>query len=147
MRIDVKNPLREEERLEVTFPNADVDYTYVATFTQVPGVLVSKEGRECQFRLPHALRCTIDGEVDEEGRRVTLQANIASPSVVAAWWPRAWGEPRIEVGGKILRCYTTVSAFSWFRCPRARLILRSPHAWTGELRTRARGRRGVPDPR
>ncbi len=94
--------LGEEERLEVTFPNAEVDYTYVATFTQVPGVLVSKEGRECQFRLPHALRCTIDGEVDEEGRRVTLQANIASPSVVAAWWPRAWGEPRIEVGGKIL---------------------------------------------
>ena len=99
---DATRVLGEEESLNVTFPNAEVDYTYVATFNQVPGVLVSKEGKECQFRLPHTLRCTIEGEVDEGAQQVSLRAHAVTPTVVAAWWPEAWGAPRLEVGGNIL---------------------------------------------
>ena len=91
--------LGDEERLNVTFPNAEVDYTYVATVTQVPGVLVSKEGTECQFRLPQALRCTVDGEADEEARQVCLQARAVTDAVIAAWWPASWGAPRVTVDG------------------------------------------------
>jgi hypothetical protein len=92
----------DEPRLHVTFPNAAVDYTCVATFTQVPGVLVSKEGIECQFRLPQTLRCQIDGHADEESRRVSLTVNAVTEITAAAWWPDVWGDPAIVVDGLVL---------------------------------------------
>jgi hypothetical protein len=91
--------LVDEARLRVTFPEADLDFTYVATLTQVPGVWVSKEGVACQFRLPQTLRCRIDGEVDEGAKRVVLRATAATEAVLGAWWPGAWGSPKVEVNG------------------------------------------------
>jgi hypothetical protein len=93
----------DEPRLHVTFPNAAVDYTYVATFTQVPGVLVSKEGIQCQFRLPQTLGCRIDGQADEQLRRVSLTVDAVTEVSAAAWWPEAWGEPAVEVDGLALK--------------------------------------------
>ena len=86
----------------MTFPNATVDYTYISTLTQVPGVFISKEGQDLQLRIPQALRCKIDGETNEKARRVTLRANAVTPAVVGAWWPKAWGKPQVKVNGEVL---------------------------------------------
>ena len=94
--------LGDDPRLSVTFPNAEVDYTYIAILTQVPGVFISKENQELQLRIPQALRCQIDGEADEKARRVTLRANAVTPAVVGAWWPKAWGQPQVKVNGQTL---------------------------------------------
>ena len=94
--------LADDPRLSVTFPNATVDYTYISTLTQVPGVFISKEGQDLQLRIPQALRCKIDGETNEKARRVTLRANAVTPAVVGAWWPKAWGKPQVKVNGEVL---------------------------------------------
>ncbi|MFA5865529.1 MAG: sugar-binding protein [Phycisphaerae bacterium] len=99
IRCTVTN-LDNASRLNVTFPNMEVNFAYVATLTQVPGVFVSKEGQEMQFRLPETLQCRLEGEADEAKKCVTLKAETPIPAVVAAWWPREWSKPRIEVNEK-----------------------------------------------
>jgi hypothetical protein len=91
--------LGDEPRLRVTFPDAEVNYTYLSTLSQVPGVFVSVEGQELQLRIPEALRCSLNGEADEASRCVMLRANADKPGVVAAWWPSSWGKPQMEVNG------------------------------------------------
>ncbi len=92
--------LGDDSRIHVTFPDAEVNYTYLATLTQVPGVFVSVEEQELQLRIPHVLRCSLDGEVDEAGKRVMLRAHAGKPGVVAVWWPDSWGIPQLEVNGR-----------------------------------------------
>ncbi len=94
--------LEDTSRTSVTFSDAEIDYTYLATLTQVPGVFVSNEGREMQFRLPQTLRCSLDGSLDEQKRTVSLQVKAVTPTVVAAWWPQTWGRPQAQVNGKPL---------------------------------------------
>ncbi len=55
-----------------------------------------------QFRLPQTLRCSLKGSLDEQMKTVSLQAKAITPAVVAAWWPRAWGQPRVQVNGEHL---------------------------------------------
>ena len=92
--------LGDDQRLTVTFEDADVNYTCIATLTQVPGVYMEKEGIETQFRVPNVLRCTLSGDLDEKERQVTLTANAVTPARVAAWCPEKWSKPQVEVNGK-----------------------------------------------
>jgi hypothetical protein len=91
--------LEDDERLTVTFEDADVDYTCIATLTQVPGVYVEKEGIETQFRVPNVLRCSLEGYLDEQKRQVTLTSIAVTPAKVAAWCPETWSQPRVDVQG------------------------------------------------
>jgi hypothetical protein len=91
--------LGDDQRLTVTFEDADVNYTCIATLTQVPGVYMEKEGIETQFRVPNVLRCSLEGDLDEQARLVTLTAKAVTPAKVAAWCPDKWSQPRIDVNG------------------------------------------------
>ena len=87
--------------MTVGFANAEVNYTRVATLTHVPGVFHSVEDQKLQFRIPRALRCSLEGAVDEKGKRVTLRAKTSKSAVIAAWWPESWGLPEVEVDGEV----------------------------------------------
>jgi len=91
--------LSDDKSLTVTFPDAEVNYTCVATLSQVPGVFVEKEGVETQFRVPNVLRCSLEGDLDEQEGKVTLTAKAVTPAKVAAWCPEKWSQPRIDVNG------------------------------------------------
>lgn len=60
---------------------------------------MEKEGIETQFRVPNVLRCSLEGDLDEQARLVTLTAKAVTPAKVAAWCPDKWSQPRIDVNG------------------------------------------------
>jgi hypothetical protein len=80
----------------VTVQTCRPELVEVTALTQVPAVLTSVAGQPTQTRLPSTLGCRITGRLDEAARRCRLQITAAEPVELAAWWPRAWGQPAVS---------------------------------------------------
>jgi len=86
------------ERIEVSLGAVPPLLVRIAAVTQVPGAIVGAHGQDTQFVLPHNLRCTVDGHVDETARQVHLRVHTDKPCHLVAWWPASWGPATVALG-------------------------------------------------
>jgi len=71
----------------------------VCTLSRVPAFICSADGIPTQNLLAETLGCSIRGSADENTRTLSLDVSASRPIEVLAWWPKAWGNGRVTLGG------------------------------------------------
>ncbi|MDD2709465.1 MAG: hypothetical protein PHV34_15875 [Verrucomicrobiae bacterium] len=96
----IKKSERLEKRIEIeieTRPNL----LSLVMITQIPAAICSVNGKPSQILLPHTLDIAVEGKLDGTAKTSTLRINSRKDAAeIMAYFPAAWGEPKILADGK-----------------------------------------------
>ena len=87
-------------RLRLPFEQMPPEHVWVTVITQVPAFIFAADGIPTQTLLPETLECRLGGELESGNRSIVLRFEGERSTKVLAYWPHAWGAPRVTRAGE-----------------------------------------------